>query len=128
MFDHWATKQIHHVSESARNIKGGRRRFIMATNMTTVRNAYVTKPSKQEVLITRVFDAPRELVFKAWTDPEHLMRWYAPRGCTTHFLKLDFHQGGTFHSCIRIPEGHECWCKGVYREIVVPEMIVFNVE
>ncbi len=100
----------------------------MATNMTTVRNGYVTKPSEQEVLITRVFDAPRELVFRAWTDPEHLMRWSAPKGCTTHFLKLDFHQGGTFHSCIRSPEGHECWCKGVYREIVVPEMIVFTLE
>src|SRR5258706_1802173 len=83
---------------------------------------------EREVVITRVFDAPRELVFKAWTDPERLKRWYAPKGCTTQFLKLDFRQDGTFHSCIRSPEGHECWCKGTYHEIVVPEKIVFTVE
>ncbi len=79
-----------------------------------------------EILITRVFDAPRELVFKAWADPEHLTRWYAPRGCTVTFRKLEFRLGGTFHSCIRIPNGDECWCTGVYREIIEPERIVFT--
>ena len=79
-----------------------------------------------EVLITHVFDAPRELVFKAWTDPEHLQRWYAPRGCTTHFVKIDVRPGGTFHSRIRTREAHDCWCIGVYREIVAPERIVFT--
>jgi uncharacterized protein YndB with AHSA1/START domain len=80
----------------------------------------------REVLITRVFDAPRELVYAAWTDPEHLQRWYAPRGCTIQFAAIDLRPGGTFHSCIRTPDGHDCWCKGVYREIVAPERIVFT--
>lgn len=80
----------------------------------------------REVLITRVFDTPRDLVFQAWTDPEHLQRWYAPRGCTIHFAAIDLREGGAFHSCIRTPDGHDCWCKGVYREIVAPERIVFT--
>jgi len=73
-----------------------------------------------------VFDAPRDLVFKAWTDPEQLKRWYAPKGCTMHFSQIDLRQGGTFHSCIRSPDGHDCWRKGVYREIVPPERIVYT--
>ena len=84
----------------------------------------MTMPADREVLITREFDAPRELVFQAWTDPAHLARWYAPNGCSIEFRKIDVRPGGEFHSCIRSPEGHECWCKGVYREVVVPERIV----
>lgn len=80
----------------------------------------------QEVVITRVFDAPRELVFKAWTDPEHLVHWFAPNGCTIHFREIDLRPGGAFHSCVRIPDGKGCWCAGVYREIVAPERIVFT--
>ena len=94
----------------------------MATELTSSD----TEQSEREVLITRVFDAPRELVFRAWTDPEHLIRWFAPRGCTTHFRELDLRQGGVFHSCVRCPDGHDCWCKGVYREIVEPERIVYT--
>lgn len=78
----------------------------------------------KQVLITRVFDAPRALVFKAWTDPKQLARWYAPDGCTIHFLKIDVRKGGTFHSCISNPKFGDCWCIGVYREVIVPERIV----
>lgn len=80
----------------------------------------------REVLITRVFDAPPELVFRAWTEREALLRWYAPRGCTITFRAIDVREGGEFHSCIRTPDGHECWCKGIYREIVAPERIVYS--
>ena len=80
----------------------------------------------REVLITRVFDAPRELVFRAWTDPEHLKRWFAPRGCSVAFPSIDLRQGGEFHSCIRTPDGQDCWCKGTYLEIVAPERIVYT--
>ena len=82
--------------------------------------------AEQEVFITRVFDAPRELVFKAWTDPEHLVHWFAPDGCTIHFREIDLRPGGAFHSCVRLPDGKGCWCTGVYREIVAPERIVFT--
>ncbi|WP_010584998.1 SRPBCC family protein [Schlesneria paludicola] len=78
------------------------------------------------VVIERVFDAPRELVFQAWTDREHLANWYAPNGCTITFKTLEIRPGGVFHSCIRSPEGHECWCKGVYLEIEPPTRIVYS--
>jgi uncharacterized protein YndB with AHSA1/START domain len=79
-----------------------------------------------EVLITHVFDAPRDLVFQAWTDPEHLSRWHAPRGCTIRFSRFDFRPGGIFISHLRNPASYDCLCKGVYREIVVPERIVYT--
>ena len=78
------------------------------------------------LVIKRIFDAPRDLVFRAWTDPEQLVRWYAPNGCTILFRRLDARAGGEFHSCIRTPTGHECWCMGIYREVVIPERIVFT--
>lgn len=80
----------------------------------------------REVLITRVFDAPREMVFDAWTDPAQLARWYAPSGCEIEFRALDPRPGGTFLSCIRAPGGHECWCRGVYRTVNRPVQIVFT--
>jgi uncharacterized protein YndB with AHSA1/START domain len=85
-----------------------------------------TVASGPEIHITRVFDAPRELVFRAWTDREHLLRWHAPRGCSLVIRELDFRPGGVFHYAIQIADGRECWCKGVYREIVEPERIVYT--
>ena len=78
----------------------------------------------QQVLITRVFDASRDAVFKAWTECEPLMRWWGPKGFTTPFCKIDPRQGGVFHYCMRSPEGQDYCGKGVYREIVEPERIV----
>lgn len=85
-----------------------------------------SKPSQREVAITRAFDALGEAVFRAWTDPEQLAHWFAPRGCTVEFRKLDLRAGGAFHTCMRSPNGHACWWKGVYRELVAPERIVFT--
>lgn len=92
----------------------------MASDSTFVAN------DRRMVSITRLFDAPRERVFRAWTTAESLERWYAPHGCTIQFKKFDFRPGGSFHSCIRIPDGHECWCVGEYREIVPPQRIVLT--
>lgn len=86
--------------------------------------AAATAAPDRDVLITRVFDAPRELVFQAWTDPAHLAHWYAPHGCTISFREIEVREGGVFHSCIGGPDGSACWCKGVYREVVAPERIV----
>jgi uncharacterized protein YndB with AHSA1/START domain len=85
-----------------------------------------SKPSQREVAITRAFDAPREAVFRAWTDPEQLAHWFAPRGCTVEFRTLDLREGGAFHFCMRSPNGLACCCKGVYRELIAPERIVFT--
>jgi uncharacterized protein YndB with AHSA1/START domain len=79
-----------------------------------------------QVLITRTFDAPRESVFHAFSNVESLRRWYAPHGCEIHFRMLDFRVGGAFQSCIKIPGGKECWCRGVYLEIQKPERIVYT--
>lgn len=84
--------------------------------------------ASQDVLIVREFDAPREMLFQAWTDPEQLPLWYAPTGCTISFPLIEIREGGAFHSCIRTPDGHECWCRGTYRTIVVPERIEFTME
>lgn len=73
-----------------------------------------------------MFAAPRELVFEAWTKPELLLQWYAPRGCTIRFAAVDVRPGGRFHSCIHNPSFGDCWCVGVYREIVRPERIVYT--
>jgi uncharacterized protein YndB with AHSA1/START domain len=91
------------------------------------RSDIAVKAADRDLVITRVFDAPRDLVFRAWTDPEHLKRWYAPRGCTIDFVRLDIRPGGTFHSCIRNPKHHDCWCVGVYHEIAAPERVVYTV-
>lgn len=81
----------------------------------------------KQVDITYTYNYPREVVFKAWTDAEHLKQWFAPPGCTIEYKKLEIRQGGTFHSCIHNPEYGDCWCIGVYEEIIEPEKIVYTV-
>jgi uncharacterized protein YndB with AHSA1/START domain len=78
------------------------------------------------LLIERIFDAPRELVFDAWTKPEYLIQWFAPRGCTIRFVEIDVRPGGRFRSCLHNPSFGECWCVGAYKEIVRPERIVYS--
>lgn len=96
--------------------------------MSETRGASAAIPSSgdREIVITRVLDAPREQVFKAWTDPEHLARWWGPNGFTTPVCKMDVRPGGVLHYCMRSPEGHDFWGKGVYREVVEPERIVYT--
>jgi len=79
-----------------------------------------------EVAISRVFEAPRELVFQAWTDSDHLAHWFAPPGCEIEIRHLDARPGGSFHTCIRPPGHHDCWCKGEYREFSPPDQIAFT--
>jgi uncharacterized protein YndB with AHSA1/START domain len=79
----------------------------------------------RELTITRTFDAPRELVFSAWTKPEHLMRWFAPNGFTVPSCEMDFRVGGKYRLCMR-GFGQEHWVSGEYREIVALERIVWT--
>jgi uncharacterized protein YndB with AHSA1/START domain len=83
------------------------------------------RPADETVVISRVFDAPRELVFEAWTRPEYLLRWFAPHGCSFHFERIDVRPGGGFLSCIR-DGSFECWCVAVYQEIVEPQRLVYT--
>jgi len=82
--------------------------------------------NKEEITISRVYDAPRELVWKAWTDPEHFKRWWGPKVFTTPFSKIDLRVGGKYLSCMRGPDGKDYWSTGVYREIVPNERIVLT--
>ena len=82
--------------------------------------------AERELVITRVFDAPRRVVFRAWTDPEQLARWWGPRGFTTIFSHGDVRPGGAWRRRIRSPEGTEHTGRGVYREIAAPERLVFT--
>jgi uncharacterized protein YndB with AHSA1/START domain len=75
-------------------------------------------------IISRTFDAPRELVWKAWSERARLMEWFGPKGFTMPAAKLDFRPGGSFHYCMEAPNGQEMWGKFVYREIVSLEKIV----
>ncbi|MGH8064289.1 MAG: SRPBCC domain-containing protein [Candidatus Entotheonellia bacterium] len=88
------------------------------------KNSPATEPTERMLVITRVFDAPPSVVFKAWTEPEHFMRWWGPKGFTTPFCKIDLRPGGIMHFCMRSPEGRDFWNKGVFREVVEPERIV----
>lgn len=82
------------------------------------------KAAERELVITRIFDAPRELVWKAWTDPEHLMRWWGPKDFTSPVCKIDLRVGGKYLYCMRSKEGQEFWSTGTYKEIVPLERIV----
>jgi uncharacterized protein YndB with AHSA1/START domain len=78
----------------------------------------------ERMVVTRVFDAPRELVWKAWTDPKYVMQWWGPKGFTASVCKMDFRVGGTFLICTRTPDGQEFWHGGEYHEIVPHEKII----
>jgi uncharacterized protein YndB with AHSA1/START domain len=77
-----------------------------------------------DVVITRRIDAPREMVWKAWTDPTHMMRWWGPKDFTAPAFKIDFRVGGRYLGCMRSPQGQDYWSTGKYLEIVPLEKIV----
>jgi uncharacterized protein YndB with AHSA1/START domain len=80
----------------------------------------------RELVITRVFNAPRELVFKAWTDPTQLSQWWGPRGFTNPVCELDVRPGGAIRIHMRGPDGTVYPMTGVYQEVVEPKRIVFT--
>ncbi len=85
-----------------------------------------TSSDGRVLIVSRIIAAPRRLVFKAWTEPEHVARWWGPQGFVTTFCEMDIRVGGRYRLCMRSPEGKDYWKQGVYREIVPPERIVFT--
>ena len=84
-------------------------------------------PVEQRVLlITRVFDAPRSAVFRAWTDTKQLAQWFAPEGFRVVFLEMDVRPGGAWRKCMRSPQGVDYWRSGNYLEVVEPARLVFT--
>jgi len=88
----------------------------------------VTTPSDREIVMTRTFDAPRELVFEAMTKPEHMKEWWGPRGYTLPVCEIDLRPGGAYRFVSADAEGNEYAFRGEYREIVPPEKIVWTFE
>lgn len=88
----------------------------------------LTTPSDTELMMTRVFDAPRELVFEAHTSAEHMRNWWGPRKYETVSAEIDFRVGGKWRVVHRGPEGDEHAFRGEFREIVPPERIVWTFE
>ncbi len=82
--------------------------------------------ANRDLVITRTFHAPRELVFKAWSDPEMVKHWWGPKNFTAPFVQMDFRVGGTYLFCMRSREGEDFWSTGTFREIVPPERIVYT--
>jgi uncharacterized protein YndB with AHSA1/START domain len=82
--------------------------------------------AEREITITRVFDAPREMVFAAWTDPQRLARWWGPKGFTNPVCEIDARVDGAIRIHMRSPDGRVYPMKGEFREIVPPERLVFT--
>jgi uncharacterized protein YndB with AHSA1/START domain len=80
----------------------------------------------RELTMRRTFDAPRALVFRAWTEPQHLAQWSCPRGFTMIENRGELRVGGSFFAWMRSPQGEDHRMRGVYREIVAPERLVFT--
>lgn len=78
-----------------------------------------------ELVVTRLLDAPRELVFRAWTEPEHFARWWGPAGSSLPFCALDARPGGVLHFCHRFPDHPDVWVRGEYLEVAPPERVAF---
>jgi uncharacterized protein YndB with AHSA1/START domain len=82
-------------------------------------------PSSKEFVISRVLDAPRDLVWKAFTEAERMKQWWGPKGFTVIASKMDLRVGGTYHYGMKAPDGTPMWGKFVFREIVPTERMVF---
>ncbi len=85
------------------------------------------KPAEGEFVISRLFNAPRERVFKAWTDAAEMKKWWGPKGFKMLVSKVDLRPGGIFLYGMESPTGQSMWGKFVYREIVKPEKLLFVV-
>ena len=82
---------------------------------------------ENQLVLTRTFDAPRELVFAAYSSCEHIRKWWGPRSWPVHECSMDFRVGGVWHYCMRGPnEGDESWGRAVYDEIVAPDRIAYT--
>lgn len=86
----------------------------------------VTLPSDREIVLTRAFDAPRDLVFEAWTKPEHVRQWWGPRSGTAVLFEAEVRPGGTWRYVTLGTDGHEAPFTGVYQEVTPPVRLVYT--
>jgi uncharacterized protein YndB with AHSA1/START domain len=91
---------------------------------STIGETTFTTPSDRVIEMTRLFDAPRELVFEAFTNPEHVPHWFGPRGWSVPVCEIDLRPGGAWRYVLRGPNDEEMGMSGVYQEITPPERVV----
>src|SRR6266568_3443923 len=89
-------------------------------------NDLVNNPAQQEVNITRIFDAPRELVFKLWTSPEYVEKRWGPQDFTNPVCKMTANVGGAIRIVMQGPDGTQYPTHGFFKEIIAPERLVFT--
>src|SRR6266481_1893886 len=111
-------KRLSHGPASVHGLTGP---FALSQQMISKHIAYLVRAG---MVITRVFDAPRAMVWKAWSGTQYVMQSWGPKGFTAPFCKIDFRVGGKFLCCMRAPDGQEGWNAGEYHEIVLHEKIV----
>jgi uncharacterized protein YndB with AHSA1/START domain len=92
---------------------------------TTMTDTATPSAKTRDLVITRVFDAPVERVWEAWIDPEHVKRWWGPKGFTAPVADMDVREGGTSLVCMRSPEGQDFYNTWTYRKIVPLQLIEF---
>ena len=88
------------------------------------RSNTAVESNARELVVTRIFDAPRELIWKTLTVPEHLEHWWGPKGMTSRVHTLELRPGGTFRYSQKTPDGREMFGKWVYREVIAPQRLV----
>jgi uncharacterized protein YndB with AHSA1/START domain len=98
----------------------------MPDNATTTAQNKPATHGEGTVVITRVFDAPRDLVWRCWTDAKHMAQWFGPRGFTIPVCEVFARPGGALRIVMRAPDGGEYPMKGVFREVVPLERLVFS--
>ena len=111
------------VVETYGAVEGGRQHFERLGEYLA--EAQSSGTGRGDFVISRVFDAPRELVWKAWTEREALMAWFGPKGVSISRCTLDLRVGGVFHYCMRTPDGKDMWGKWIFREVSPPDRLVF---
>ncbi|MFT4172622.1 MAG: SRPBCC domain-containing protein [Rhodocyclaceae bacterium] len=86
----------------------------------------LTPPAHHEIILSRELDAPRTLVFEAWSRPEHIVHWWGPHGFTNGHCEVDLRAGGRFRLDMTGPDGNRYRCEGIYEEVSRPERIVYR--
>lgn len=86
----------------------------------------MTTATKSDFIVTRVFDAPREKVWRCFTEPERMKEWFGPKGSTVVASNMDLRVGGTYHGALRAGDGPVMWAKFVYREVAPTQRLVWE--
>lgn len=100
--------------------------FAMIEETKTKYNTMTTQTSDREIVITRLLNAPRELVWKAWTDPKHLINWWGPTGFTNTFQEVNIKPGGVWRFIMHGPDGTDYPNTVIFEKIVEPELLVYS--